>query len=72
MEVSMPGFELKLQVMPLLTATGTLDLRRVYDLQSSLWQCWILNSLSKARDGTHILMEPMVGSEPTEPPWERP
>ena len=26
------------------------------DLQCSSWQWWILNLLSKARDGTHILM----------------
>ena len=33
------------------------DLSLICDLHSSLWQCWMLNSLSKARDWTHILME---------------
>ena len=27
-----------------------------------LWQCWILNPLSKARDWTHILVDSMSGS----------
>ena len=33
------------------------DLSHVFDLQHSLWQLWILNPLSKARDQTHILMD---------------
>ena len=27
------------------------------DLHCSLWQCWILNPMSEARDGTRILMD---------------
>ena len=39
------------------TATATQDLSLIYDLYHSLWQCQILNPLTKARDGTHILMD---------------
>ena len=38
------------------TAITTPDLSCVCDLYHSLWQCWILNPLSKARDRTHILV----------------
>ena len=31
-------------------ATAMLDLSRIFDLHPSLWQCWILNPLSEARD----------------------
>ena len=37
-------------------ATATRDQSRVCDLQRSSQQRWILNPLSKARDGTHNLM----------------
>ena len=33
------------------------DPSHVCDLHWSSWQCWILNSLGKARDWTHILMD---------------
>ena len=33
------------------------DLSRICDLHHSLWQLWILNPLSMARDQTHILMD---------------
>ena len=33
------------------------DPSRVCNLHHSLWQCWILNPLSKARDWTHIFMD---------------
>ena len=33
------------------------DLRLIYDLHHSLWQCQILNTLSEARDWTCILMD---------------
>ena len=40
------------------SATATIpDPSRVCDLHHSLWQCWIPESLSKARDWTHILMD---------------
>ena len=39
------------------TATATLDPRFVFDLHHSSQQCWIPNSLGKARDRTCILMD---------------
>ena len=39
------------------TATATADSSHVCNLHCSLRQCQILNSLSKARDQTHILMD---------------
>ena len=39
------------------TATATLDLSCICDLCCSLWQCWILNMLSEARDRTFILTD---------------
>ena len=39
-------------------ATAMPDPSRIWDLHHSSWQCWILNSLSKARDGTRNLMVP--------------
>ena len=43
------------------TAIATQDLSCISILCCSLWQCWILNTLSKARDWTPILMETMLG-----------
>ena len=37
------------------TATVTLDPSHICNLHSSLWQCWIFNPKSKARDQTCIL-----------------
>ena len=39
------------------TATAIWDLSQICNLLHSLWQCQILNSLSKARDWPHILMD---------------
>ena len=39
-------------------ATATTDLNLVCDLHHSSWQCQILNPLSKAREQTHVLMDP--------------
>ena len=36
--------------VPYTTTLATLDLSHICDLGHSLWQCQILNSLSKARD----------------------
>ena len=33
------------------------DLHRIFDLHHRSQQCWILNPLSEAGDGTHILMD---------------
>ena len=43
-------------------ATITPDASLPCDLPCSLWQSWILNPLSEARDRTHILTETMSGS----------
>ena len=40
------------------TATATPDPSHICDLHCSSWQCQIPNLLSKARDRTHILMDP--------------
>ena len=53
-EVPRLGVKSELQLPDYTTATTTLDPSRLWDLQS--WQCWILNSLSGARDQTHVLM----------------
>ena len=61
------GVKLELQLQAYTTATTTPDLNCICDLLCSLRQCWILNSLSKARDPTHILKDTMLGSSPSEP-----
>ena len=58
MEVPRVGVESELQLLAYATATVTQDPSHVYNLHHSLWQHQILNSLSEARDRTHILMDP--------------
>ena len=48
-------------------AVATLDLNHICKFHHSLWQCQILDSLSKARHGTHILTETKSPYLPTEP-----
>ena len=48
------------------------DLSHICNLHCNLWQYQILNPLIEARDGTHILMDTMLGSQPTEPQQELP
>ena len=50
MEVPRLEVKLELQLPIYTTATATPDLSCICDLRSSLWQRWILNPLSKARD----------------------
>ena len=59
MEVPRLGFELELQLLAFTTATATAtqDPSRVCNLHHSLWQHWVLNPLSKARDQTCILTD---------------
>ena len=57
MEVSGIGAESELQLLASTTATATADLSCICNLHHSMWQCWILNPLSEARDRTHILMD---------------
>ena len=54
MEVSRLGVKLELELPAYTTATATPDPSHMCDLCCSLWQCWILNPMSKARDRTHM------------------
>ena len=57
MEVPRLGVESELQLPACTIATATRDLGHVCNLQHSSRQCQILNPLSKARAGNHILMD---------------
>ena len=57
MEVPRLGVEWELQLPTCTTATAMQDLNFTCDLHHSSWQCRILNLLSEARDGTHILRD---------------
>ena len=57
MDVPRTGVELDLQLLVYTIATETLDPSLICDLHHSLWQQWIFNPLSKARDWTCILMD---------------
>ena len=56
-EVPGLGVKSELQLLAYAIAIATLDPSRICDLDHSSRQCQILNPLSKARDGTHILMD---------------
>ena len=58
MEVPRLGVELELQLLAYITARAMQDLSFICNLHHSSWQHQILNTLSKARDQTHILMDP--------------
>ena len=57
MEVPRLGGKSELQLLANATATATPDLSHICNLHCSSWQCWILNPLSRAKDGTRILMD---------------
>ena len=57
MEVPRVGVELELQPPAYVTATVTPDLSRICDLHHSSQQGQLLNPLSKAGDGTCILVD---------------
>ena len=57
MEVPRLGVQLELQVLAYARATATRDPSHICNLHLSSRQCQILNPLSKARDGTCILMD---------------
>ena len=57
MEIPRRGVKLELQLAAYTTATGTQDPRHICELDHSSWQCWIPDPLSRARDGTQILMD---------------
>ena len=69
MEVPRLGVELELQLLVYTTAIAAWDLSCICDLCHSLWQYWILNPLSEARDQTCILIDTMLGYKPAEPQW---
>ena len=50
MEVPGLGVKLELKLLAYATAIATLDLSHIINLYHSLWQGWILNPLSEARD----------------------
>ena len=58
MEVPRLGVQSQLQLPAYTTATATSDPSCVCGLHHSLWQHWILNPLSEARDRTCNLMVP--------------
>ena len=49
-EVPRLEIELELQLLAYTTGIAVPDPSCIYDLHCSLWQCWILNPLSKVRD----------------------
>ena len=66
MEVPRLGVKSELQLPAYTTATATQDPIQVCDLCHSSWQHWILNSPSKARVSSWIL----VGFITAKPQWE--
>ena len=62
MEVLGLGVILELQ-LPIYAVAMAIQYRScIYDLHYSLQQCWVLKSLSEARNQTCILMETRSGS----------
>ena len=57
MKVPRLGVKLELQVLAYTTATAIPDPRHICNLRCGLRHHWILNSLSEAKDQTHILMD---------------
>ena len=61
MEVLRLGVESELQLPACATATAMPDLSHVGNIHCSLWQHQVLNTLSRARNWTHILSETTSG-----------
>ena len=57
MEVPRLAVKAELQLPAYTMATATWDLSRICDAHHSSFQCPILNPLSKAWDGIHVLMD---------------
>ena len=57
MEVPRLEVSLELQLWAYATAIATQDLSCICKLLHRSWQHWVLNPLSEAKDGTHILMD---------------
>ena len=66
MEVPKLRGESELQLLAYTTATAMWDPSHICNPHHSSWQCRILNSLSGARDQTHVLMD-TVGFLTAEP-----
>ena len=62
MDVPRLGFEQELALLAYTTATATPNWSHISNLHHSLWQGWILNPLSEARDQICILMDTMAAS----------
>ena len=62
LEVPRLGVKSKQQLLAYATDTAMPDLSHICDLCCNLQQCQLLDPLSKARDQTCILMDPMSGS----------
>ena len=62
MEVLRLGVKSELHLPAYTTAMTTTNLSQICDLYHSLQQHKILNPLSEARDGTHILIDNKEGS----------
>ena len=71
MEIPRLGVELELQLPAYSTATAAWDRSRFSHVHHSSWQCRILNSLSKDRDWTCVLMD-LVRFVSAELRWELP
>ena len=57
--MEIPELGVRSELLAYTTAMATPDLSHIWDLSCSLQQCQILNSLSEARDQTHILTDTM-------------
>jgi len=57
-----PGVQFKLQMAAYTIAMPMPDQSHICEIHHSLWQCWILNQLSEARDQTYNLKDTMSGS----------
>ena len=64
MEVPRLGVKSELQLPAHATAIAMPGLSYVFNLHCSFRQCWILNPLSEARDGTRILMDTSLVDNP--------
>ena len=67
MEVTRLGVQLEPQLPAYTTATATPDPSCICNLHHSSWQHRILNSLSEARDRTHIRRDTSQARNPLEP-----
>ena len=72
MEIPRLGVESELQLLAYTTAAVAPDPSLVCNLHHSLWQRWILDPLSEARDRPRILSDPSRAQLTAKPQWELP